>query len=209
MYLFTRQVQLGNGAQIKGLEGAIGITEKVNQITSINAGLWSPIVSPNVGLLSWGCAVESIGDLEDADAKLLADPMYLDAVEQGAAFTTGVINDRVAQYIDNPTADPNATHVAVVEAQLANGAFAHGMEVGVQIAQKATKIGGQPTAFLLGTTGAYAACAWITSATSIRALEAAEQKVNGDAKFIALLDKEAAGCFVEGAATQSIWRRVV
>jgi len=209
MYLFTRQAQLGNAQQTKALEWAVGITEKVNQITSMNVGLWSPILSPGVGVLSWGCGAESVGDLEDADAKLLADPMYVDAVEQGAAFITGTVNDRLAQYIENPTADPKATHVTVVEAQLRGGALKHGIEIGVEIAQKATKIGGAPTAFLLGSTGAYGGCAWITSATSIRELETAEQKVNGDSKFIALLDKEAPECFVDGTATQSIWRRIV
>ena len=209
MYLFTRQAQLAVGQQRPGLEWAIGITEKVNQITSLDVGLWSPTLSPGLGTLSWGAAVESLGDLEDAEAKLNADPMYLDALERGAAFITGGVDDQVAQFISNPDSDPNTNHVAVVQSQIANGAFGRGVEVGVAIAEKATEIGGLPTAFLLATTGGYAACAWITSATSLRALEAGEQKVNADPGFVAFLDQEAATCYVEGITTQSIWRRVV
>jgi hypothetical protein len=209
MYLFTRQAQLALGQQRAGLEWAIAITEKVNQITALDVGLWSPVLSPGLGTMSWGAAVESLGDLEDADAKLMADPMYLDALERGAAFLTGTADDQVAQFLVNPDSDANATHVAVVQSRLANGAFARGVETGIAIAEKATAIGGQPTAFLLATTGDYAGCAWITSAPSIRALEAAEQKVNADPGFISFLDQEAGTCFVEGITTQSIWRRIV
>src|SRR4051812_23781313 len=108
MYLFTRQGQLGLGQTTQAMGGAGGVTEKVNQITSVNAGLWSPILSPGVGMLSWGAAVESLGDLEDADAKLMADPLYLDALDRGAKFITGTVNDRVAQFIVNPDSDANA-----------------------------------------------------------------------------------------------------
>ena len=69
-------------------------------------------------------------------------------------------------------------------------------------------VGGLPTAFLLASTGTYAGCAWITSAPSIRALEAAEAAVNGDSHFIDYIDKHGE-CFVEGITTQSIWRRIV
>jgi hypothetical protein len=209
MYLFTRQGQLALGQQLAAMEWAVGITEKVNQITSINVGLWSPMLSPGLGTLSWGAAVESLGDLEDADAKLMADPMYLDALEKGSAFFAGTIDDQVAQYVLNPDPDPATSHVAVVQTTIANGALAHGIEVGIAIAQKATEICGLPTAFLMASTGSYGGCAWITSATSVRALEAGEQAVNTNADFVALIDKEAAACFLPGVATQSIWRRVV
>jgi hypothetical protein len=209
MYLFTRQARLEPEHQLTGVEWAISITEKVNQITSLNVGLWTPMLSPGLGTLSWGAAVESLGDLEDADAKLMADPMYLDALGKGAEFISGGADDQVAQFISNPASDANTSHVAVVQSTLANGAFARGVEVGVAIAEKATELGGLPTAFLLASTGTYAGCAWITSATSIRQLEAAEQAVNGDPSFIAMVDKDAATCFVEGITTQSIWRRIV
>jgi hypothetical protein len=208
MYLFTRQARLALGQQVKGTEWAVGITEKVNQITSLNVGLWTPVLSPGLGTLSWGAAVESLGDLEDADAKLMADPMYVDATERGASFLMGTADDQVAQFISNPDSGADDTHVAVVQSTLANGNFGKGVEVGVEIAERATKIGGLPTAFLLASTGTYAGCAWITSAPSIRALEAAEGAVNGDSHFIDYIDKHG-DCFVEGITTQSIWRRIV
>jgi hypothetical protein len=209
MYLFTRQARLAPGRTREAVAWAIGITEKVNQITSLDLGLWTPVLSPGLGTMSFGTAVESLGDLEDADAKLSVDNLFQDAVEGGAHFLAGNVEDETGQFVHNPAAPDNTSHVAVVRAQLANGSLRRGIEVGVEIAQRASTIGGAPTAFLLSTTGSYGGCAWITSATSMRELETAEQAVNGDASFLTYLDEEAAGCFVEGATTQGIWRRVV
>jgi hypothetical protein len=208
MYLFTRQARLAPGPTREAVAWAVGITEKVNQITSLDVGLWTPVISPGLGTMSWGCAVESIGDLEDADAKLSVDAMFQDAVEGGAKYLAGTVEDMTAQFIVNPDAPKETSHVAVVQAQIANGALRRAIEVGVEIAQRATALGGSPTSFLLQTTGPYGGCAWISSATSIRALEASEQKVNGDPSFLEYLD-EHTDCFVEGSGAQSIWRRVV
>lgn len=97
--------------------------------------------------------------------------------------------------------------MAVVESRFANGAFARGMEVGIEIARRASAIG-SPTAFLLSVTGAYAGCMWLSPAASLRELEAGEQAVRSDADFVAFLDREAASCFLPGVTTQSIWARV-
>jgi hypothetical protein len=209
MYLFTRMARLAPAHYRDGIEWAHGLTEKVNQITSLNVGVWSPIISPGLGTLSWGCAVETLSDLEDADAKLMADPMYLDAVEKGSAMLIGTVEDQTAQFLHNPPQTGETSHVMVVESALANGSFKRGVEVGIEIAQRATDLGGLPTAFLMGVTGTYAGCAWITSATSLRDLERGEQAVNGDMDFIGFLDKEAPGCFLPGVTKQAIWRRLV
>ena len=208
MYLFTRQARLAPGQLRPGIEWAVGITEKVNQITSLNVGLWMPMLSPSLGTVSWGAAVESLGDLEDADAKLNADAMFLDAIDKGSTLVTGEVDDLVAQYLSNPDAPAETSHVAVVQSRFANGNFKRGVEVGIEIAERATKISGTPTSFLLASTGEYGGCAWISSATSIRALEASEQAVNADEHFIDYVDKHA-DCFVDGITQQSIWRRVV
>jgi hypothetical protein len=209
MYLFTRMARLAPGHARDGLEWAVGLTETVNQVTSLNVGLWTPVLSPGVGTLSWGMAVETLTDIEDGEAKLMADPMYLDAVERGATIITGDVDDQTAQFISNPDSPADATHVAVVQSQIANGAFKSGVEAGVEIADRATKISGLPTAFLMSVTGTYAGCAWITAARSLRELEAAQQAINGNADFIAFLDGPAGTCYLPGVTTQSIWRRIV
>lgn len=209
MYLFTRQTRLAAGHPRDGMEWAIGVTEKVNQITSLNVGLWTTAFSQMAGTLSWGAAVENLTDLEDANSKMMVDDILMDMAARGAELTTGGLEDRTAQFLHNDVeAGSNPKYVAVVQAQLANGSFQRGVEAGIEIAQRARQLGGQPTSFLIGTTGAFGAVAWITSCESLQDLQAAEQAVNMNPDFIKFLDEEASHCYLPGA-TQAIWQRVV
>lgn len=209
MYLFTRQTRLSPEHAIDGMEWAVTIADKVNQITSLNVGVWTPMLSPGVATLSFGAAVESLTDLEDAQAKTLVDPTFLDLAKQGAQITIGGLDDQVAQFIVGGTDDgSNPSYVAVVQSQLANGKFGSGVAAGVEIAQRATELSGMTTSFLLGSTGTYGAVAWITGAPSLRELEEGEAKTNANPEFVALVDRVADN-FLPGVTTQAIWRQVV
>ncbi len=207
MYLFTRQTRLAPEHGFDGMEWAVEVTEKVNQVTSLDVGLWMSTMSPGVGTLSWGCAVESLQDIENAEAKLSVDPTFQDLAQRGAKITIGGLDDQLAQYIV-PGGEGNPTVVAVVQSQLANGKFGSGIGAGVEIAQKATELSGMTTAFLVSSTGSYGGVAWITGATSLTELEQGEAAANGNADFLALVDR-LSDCFLPGVTTQSIWRRVV
>jgi hypothetical protein len=148
MYLFTRTTRLGATHAMDGMEWAVAMTEKVNQITSLNIGLWSPILSPAIGTLTWGTFVESLSDIEDAEAKLMADSIYVDLANQGAQLSNGTLDDQVATVLSPLPADANPTHIAVVQSELANGHFERGVGAGLEIAAKATEIAGLDTVFL-------------------------------------------------------------
>jgi hypothetical protein len=209
MYLYTRRVQLALGHQQDGMEWAVDICAKVNQITSLDVGLWTTMLSPGVGQLAFGCAVETLRDIEDAEAKLLADPMYLDAVQRGASLITGPVDDETAQYLVGDGALPfNPTHIAVVRSALANGRFADGVTAGIEIAEKAKELSGLPTAFLLSTTGTYGGVGWITSAASLADLEKAEQSINANPDFVTMVDRHSTN-YLPATTTQAIWRRIV
>jgi hypothetical protein len=207
MYLYVRQVRLAPGRRVDGMEWAVAMAEKVNQIAGLNVGLWTPFASPGMGTLSWGATVETLADLDAADTKLNTDPGYLELVGRATNLVTSAPDDRVAEYLYNPVPDLDATWVATVESQFANGAFARGAEVGVEIAQRATALG-EPTAFLLGLTGGYASCMWVSPATSMAELEAGERAIRADSDFVAFLDREAASCYLPGVTSTSIWRRI-
>ena len=209
MYLFTRQTRLMPEHAIDGMEWAVEITEKVNQITALNVGVWTPFASPGIATVSFGAAVESLTDLEDAQAKTLADPIFQDLVKRGAQLTSGGLDDRVGQFIVGGTDDgSNPSYVAVVQSQITNGRFGSGVAAGVEIAQRATELSGMTTSFLLSSTGTYGGVVWITGAASLRELEEGEAKTNANPDFVALVDRVADN-FVDGITTQSIWRRVV
>ena len=209
MYLFNRTTKLTGGNQRESLAWAMEITEKVNQITSLNVNLWQTLFSPEVGRLGWTCVVESLSDLEDADAKLNVDNVFLDIADRGAQFTNGELDDELAQILGEVDPNANPTHVAVVRTTMANGQFARGVEVGLEIAQRATTLGGLNTIFLLSSTGGYASCGWITGATSLKELEQSEAAVNANPDFVAFIDSEAANCYLPGVTTQSMYRRII
>jgi hypothetical protein len=210
MYLFTRTGRVRPGNIRESMAWAVAITEKVNQVTSLDVGLWTSVFSPASGTLAWSSIIENLVALEDANAKLMVDDGFIEQADRGAAFINDAgLDDEVGSFVHlggQPTDDPK--YVAVVRSELVPGGFAKGIEAGVQIAQRATEIGGQPTSFLVGTTGKYGGVAWITGTTTLQELEQAEQALNADASFVQLIDQVAPGVYLPGITTQTIWNRL-
>jgi hypothetical protein len=213
MYLFSRRARLASGNLRESAAWAVAITEKVNQITELNVGLWASVFSPGLGDLVWATFVEDLLTLENAEAKLMVDDGYVALTDQGAAFSDGSgIDDTLSQVVFGEI-DPNrqVTYVTVVESTIAGGKLARGMELGAQIAQRASKITRVPTAFMADTTGSYGGVRWITGHENVQQLQDAEAKLAADPSFTAFVDKEAAGVYMEapGVTTQRIARRIV
>jgi hypothetical protein len=210
MYLFSRTARLRPGDTRESMAWALAITEKVNQITSLDVGLWTTVLSPGVGTLSWSAVVENLTQLEDAEAKLMVDDGYLDLLDQGARFSSGeAVNDVVGQIVSgelDPSRQP--THAAVVGAELAPGGFAKGIEAGIEIAARAAKLSGLPTVFMVASTGTYGGVAWLTTASSLEALERGEQATNGDPEFIRYIDEVASKVYQAQGTTQTLFRRI-
>jgi len=146
MHLFTRASRLRPGNTREGVSWAVGITEKVNQITSLDVGLWTTMFSPGIGVLAWSTFVEHLSDLEDADAKLMVDDIFVSEVDRGASFvTTEGADDELAQVLHgdvDPTARPQVA--SVVRSELVPGGFVKGIEAGIEIATRSTALGGLP-----------------------------------------------------------------
>ncbi len=73
MYLFSRRARLGNGHLRESAAWAVAMTERVNQITELNVGLWTSVFSPGLGELVWATFIDDLLTLETADAKLMVD----------------------------------------------------------------------------------------------------------------------------------------
>lgn len=213
MYLFARRARLANGHLRDSTAWAVAITEKVNQITELNVGLWTSVFSPGLGELVWATFVTDLAILETAEAKLLVDDSYVALVDKGAAFSTTEGADDTLSQLVHGDIDPNREiqYVAVIETTVASGKVGRGMELGVEIAQRAEKVTGLPTAFLADTTGNYGGVRWITGYETVEQLQAAELAISGDVKFTEFVDKEVAGVYLAGPSvtTQRIARRIV
>jgi hypothetical protein len=86
--------------------------------------------------------------------------------------------------------DPNRQieYVTTVRTVCANGNLARGMELGVEIAQRAEKITGTPTLFLADVTGTYGGVGWASGHANAQELEATQQKLAADASWAKWID---------------------
>jgi hypothetical protein len=212
MYLYSTSVRLGSANPSKAMEWAVNLTHKINQTSAVPTSLWTTVMSPAMGTLAWTAVVNDLAVIEETETKLATDSGYLTLVEQGLDLTSSaeppdqmlmrlVHGDRDAAAID-------ARYAATVMATLAPGEMVAGVELGVEIAQRAKQITGCPTSFAIASTGGYGAVMWVSLAESIQQLQAADEALNADADFAKLLDKQASKAYLPGA-TQAITRKVV
>jgi hypothetical protein len=212
MYLFARSARLGPGNPAEQAAWAIGITEKVNQISELDVSLWSRVFSPGLGTLVWTAIVEELATLEATDAKLLADSGYLSLVEQGAKYSSGeAIDDGLLQLVhaDEDAANTQPQYASVVQGVIAPGNTVQAIAFGVEIAQAAKKVTGRPTSFGVASTGPYGGVEWISLYDSIEQLQKADADVAADASFAELVDKQAAKLYLPGVTTQTVFRKII
>lgn len=213
MYLFTRTARLGPGNQAAAANWAMMVTEKVHQITDLDVSLWVPVFSPGVTTLTWVTAVEELGQLETADAKLTADTGFQMLVDEGTRFMLPgtTIDDALAQFVTPVTAPapdaPRTNYAVVVTATLAPGGMAKGVEVGLKIAEQAKKTTGLDEAFLVGITGSYGQVQWIGDCETVEQMQAALEAIAADTKLITIIDNEGSKVF-RPDAEQICYRRV-
>jgi hypothetical protein len=210
MYLFSRRTRLGGGNGTAGLEWAVSMVAKVNEITGHEIQLWGNVYSPGYGTVSWTGWFEDLSSLEALGDKLEADPGYLEAANKGAQFTEGGLDDMIFTPIyGEPDPGQAIQYVSGVTGVIAAGNYERAMSAGVAIAQKAEKLTGLTTMFGSSLTGPYGSVGFLTGYENIAALEAAQNRIASDASWLKLIDSTK-GCFVEDAAiTQStIYRRL-
>lgn len=210
MYLFHRSVRLGPGNLRHQLSWALAMTEKVNQISESTFRLWTPAFSPGIGTLVWGTIVDELSELEATEDKLMVDDGYHMLVEEGAKFSSGdAINDGLSQYLYadiDRTAEPPA-YLSVVTASLNPGQMVHGVEVGIEIAQRATQSLGVPVSFLKTTTGDYEGVEWIAGYASVEQLQKGGESLGADVTFAQYIDTHAAQVF-RPQTRQTVLRRL-
>lgn len=209
MYLFYRSARLGPGSAHEQLSWSLSMTEKVNQVSETRYSLWTPFLSPGVNTLIWTTVVESLSTLEATNDKLLVDEGYHMLLEQGARYASAdPINDGLMQYLHLDGADKPPAYVSVVQAQLAPGQYVHGVEVGLEIAQRAKAASGVPVSFAIASTGVYGQVEWHAGYDCVDHLQRAGEALNGDLSFAQYLDAEAKQVYQPVGATQQVFRRL-
>jgi hypothetical protein len=212
MFLYTRRATLKNGNTRKAMDFALKITEKANKVSGLDVSLYSEVYSPNAGALVWSAFVPDLATLEAGTDKLQGDDGFVKLIDEGAAFVQEGIADGLSMLVSG-TPDPNRTvnYATVVQTACSNGNIGHGIEVGIEIAQRAEKITGVPTLFMATVTGPYSGVAWITGVADIQSVEAAQAALVADVSFGEFIDQEAGGVYTddENLTTSTLYRRLV
>ncbi|HVN49779.1 MAG TPA: hypothetical protein VMT43_00020 [Acidimicrobiales bacterium] len=211
MYLFSRRGRLDGGHTNEALTWATTITEKVNQITGLEVGLWMQVYSPGFGTLAWSTFLPDVATLEAAGDKLNGDAGYVALADEGAKYISTGLDDTLLQIVHGePDPDRAVEYVSVVQAVCSGGKIAEGIGVGVEIAQRAEAVTGLPTMFATNVTGPYGGVGWLTGYENVGAFEAAGQALNGDPSWVQLVDSRAGGVYQEDATLtqQLVYRRL-
>jgi hypothetical protein len=207
MYLFSRRARLAPGNTQAAMTWATEITEKVNKITGLNVGLYAQTFSPEVGTLSWSTFLSDLATLETANDKLLVDDAYVSLVDAGAKFALGGPDDALLQIIHGaPDPARQVEYVTTVQTVCASGSLAKGIELAIEIAQRAEKALGVPVVVATGVTGTYGSLAWISGYANVQELERSQQALAADAKFAEFVDKSVPGVYVDD---QSMTQRLI
>jgi hypothetical protein len=209
-YLFSRSALLATGNAPAAMAWAVKMTEKVNEIAETTVSLWSTVMSPGLGRLTWTTVVEDLAVLTATDEKLVMDAGYHDLAVQGAEFDSGNgIDDGLVRYVhaDRDGVD-SAAYASVVRAVLSPGSSMQGIELGVEIAQRAKAITNRSTSFGVSETGTYGEVGWIALYDSIDQVQAASEALAADASFGELLDQKAATAYLPGHSTQTLSRKI-
>jgi hypothetical protein len=212
MYLFSRRARLAPGNTRAAITWATDITEKASQVGGLPLSLHAQVFSPMVGTIVWSTFVPDLAALEAATDKLNADDGFISQSDAGAKFVLADEDDSLLQVVYGEP-DPNrpVEYVSTVQSLCASGSLMKGIELGVEIAQRAEKTSGIPTMLVTGMTGAYGSVGWISGYGDIKEFEAAQQKLAADTKFGEFVDKSVRGVYTEDSTvtSQLLYRRIV
>lgn len=213
MYLFSRRGRLDGGNYTATIEWAVAITQRVSEVSGLDVGLWSQTLSPEVGTVGWTTFVPDLPTLEAGLDRAAADSTYLELADAGREFVLpGSLDDSLGLVIHGEV-DPERelNYVVVNRSTAASGGLAKAMAVGVEIAEKAAQISGNPVMFTADLSGDYGSVAWLSGTSDIGEMERALLAINSDPSFVELIDTKAPGAFTDqaGASTQVIYRRLV
>jgi hypothetical protein len=192
MYAFSRSVRFAPGNIREAMTWATEVREQVNQITGLGVRLFTQVWSPELGRVAWACFVPD-----------------LPALDQGARFLSGGPDDTLAQILHG-TPDPSRTveYATAVRAVCTPGNIQRGIEVGMEIAQKAESITGLPTLFTSGATGVYGQVGWATGHENVQSIDAAQAALMGDPSWMELIDNNGEVYAQTPSPMQIVLRRV-
>ncbi len=209
-YLFNRSGQIAPGNLLDAMSWAVQITEKVNDLVDTPFSLWSTVLSPKVGTLSWSTVVADLADLTAIDAKMMGDGGYLELVEKGGKFLNADgMNDSVVSIVHaHPYERDTLAYAAITTTTLAPGHMVDGVQLGVEIADKVRALSGCSVMFGTSLTGPYGEVGWIVLCESIEQVQHLNTSMSADPEWFEMLDNRASKAYSTGSGMRTITRKI-
>jgi hypothetical protein len=212
MFLFSRHARLALGQTRAARMWAMEITERINQVTSLQVALYAQVMSAETDALDWGVVVPDLATLETAMDKLMVDDFFVAEQDRAAGFLTGPAMDSL-QTIVHGDMDPDMAapeYTTSITTVCRPGCLERGLTVGVELAQRVKEITGAQSMMTLHETGQYGTISWYTGHPGIESVEATTSALAADPGWVRFVDERVAENYtdVPWASMQRMHRRI-
>lgn len=193
MYLFIRSLRTSAANPATAVGWAAEMTQKVNTVTSLGMSAWMEIFSPRVGQFHWAAMTQDLQVLEDAAAKLAADPGYLSLAETGQQLAgSSLLEDNVWDMIQAEDTGTMPDYGVVIQAASVPGSQLAAVEAAVEVAGMVKGITGVPVGVSMCLTGVFGRLQWTSFYDSLAAAEQARRALAGSAQYGKFVDSKLA-----------------
>jgi len=201
MYLFSRFRRVNSASAREAVAAAVEVAGMASTISGLPISSWITIASPEVGRINWSTTFEHLADFQAANDKLNDSKDYGDWADAHDKLFDGPAEDALMQIIHGvPDPDRTVNFVAGTRVVCATGKVGEATAAGVELAELATKISGQPMLVGATLTGLYGAMVFISGGESLAVAEEAQAALGADPSWLSFLDDHAA-LFQPGAET--------
>lgn len=209
MQLFTRTVVLDEvSPDVIGI--AADLREYVSGAIGTEIGLWAAGFGAPWGTMVYAGPVDGLAGVSAMNTQLMGDATY----QAKVAGLRGHIAGPAESALMNPLygevrADgaPPLGAVATATTAVASAPFDEVVAFGVELAQLAESVMGQPVIFGAGVAGTFGEFGWLSVAPDAAAADAANAALMANGDYIAKISG-ASGMFVAGAAHRIVSSRV-
>ncbi len=203
MYIYsaTLQANPGRGGELASLVPQL--RDAVAAACGTTANAWAMSSGQPIGTFGISTRVEGTEQLLGFQQKLGASEDYQALASQSAGLLTAPAETNLVQILGaaGDQGEP-APIVTLTQSTIMNGHLADAMGWGMEVLEYVNNVTGMSGLFTNSAAGNFFDVSWIFSAQSGAELDSANQSLQADPGYIALVDK-AGGFFVQGSAQRS------
>jgi hypothetical protein len=208
MYLFTRTTTARPERALDAAGWAVDVAAQVTSITGIEVGTWSALYGAPLNSVTWTCQVESHAEMGTMGEKLQADPGYVARTPEAADLFEGAPTDSLIEVLGMVGSGGHTGGFAsLVSAQCAGGKIGAAATWGMQIFEHVGSVTGRDGIFGRSAYGPWATLGWITLASSLDEVDAAQAAMAADARYLEMVD-ESGDLFLPGSGQAVLSQRI-